>query len=150
MAYRTYINDKQLFGNNEYYERWINYIKSQGIEVDDEEGRYDGELTDFMGALQVIEEITWDLYKEREEERKQNKRLPGLFNLSPDMARIEKTHDNLFDWLMNVTNNCYCMLPYTFFKCCEPHLVRETPFIIKDRGYCYKLMEGRTIHIHAS
>ena len=27
MAYRIYINDIQLFGNNEYYPEWITYMK---------------------------------------------------------------------------------------------------------------------------
>ena len=33
MSYRTYVNDTQIFGNNECYPEWINYIKSKGIEV---------------------------------------------------------------------------------------------------------------------
>ena len=33
MAYRIYINDIQLCGNNEYYPEWITYIRSKGINV---------------------------------------------------------------------------------------------------------------------
>lgn len=33
MAYRTYINDIQLFENNEYYPEWITYIRSKRINV---------------------------------------------------------------------------------------------------------------------
>ena len=33
MSYRTYVNDTQIFGNHEHYPEWINYIKSKGIEV---------------------------------------------------------------------------------------------------------------------
>lgn len=56
MAYRTYINDTQVFGDNEYYQEWIKYIESKGITID-EDGGYEGELDDFMEALDVVESI---------------------------------------------------------------------------------------------
>ena len=34
MSYRTYIEDKQIFGNNECYKDWIVFIKYKNIEVD--------------------------------------------------------------------------------------------------------------------
>ena len=33
MSYRTYINGNQVFGNNEYYPEWIEYIESKGIVI---------------------------------------------------------------------------------------------------------------------
>ena len=35
MSYRTYIEDTQIFGNNECYKDWIEFIKSKNIEVDE-------------------------------------------------------------------------------------------------------------------
>ena len=35
MAYRTYVNGRQIFGNNDYYEDWIGFLKSKGIDIDD-------------------------------------------------------------------------------------------------------------------
>lgn len=64
MSYRTTINGSQLFGNNEFYGEWIDYIKSQGIKIDGN-GNYKGEITDFMSALTVIENITMRLHHER-------------------------------------------------------------------------------------
>ena len=46
MAYRTYINGTQVFGNNEYYPEWIKYLKSKGITIG-EEDEYDGEIDDW-------------------------------------------------------------------------------------------------------
>ena len=51
MSYCTYINGTQIFGNNEYYPEWIEFIRKQGIEVD-EEGGYDG--TDNQKAIDEI------------------------------------------------------------------------------------------------
>ena len=38
MSYRTYINDTQIFGNHECYEEWIDFIKSQGIDANEDSG----------------------------------------------------------------------------------------------------------------
>lgn len=64
MSYRTYVNNYQIFGNEEYYDEWIEFIQSQGIEVD-EEGCYEGEITDFMSGLVVCENIVNKLEKEK-------------------------------------------------------------------------------------
>lgn len=66
MSYRTYVNGVQVFGNNEYYDEWIDFIKSCGIQVD-EDGAYEGDITDFMGALVVVEKITLQLNQKRDE-----------------------------------------------------------------------------------
>jgi hypothetical protein len=36
MSYRTEVEGFQIFGNNEYYKEWIEFISSEGIEVDEE------------------------------------------------------------------------------------------------------------------
>jgi hypothetical protein len=36
MSYRTKVNGVQVFGNNESYPEWIEFIRSQKIDVDDE------------------------------------------------------------------------------------------------------------------
>lgn len=36
MSYRTYVNNEQVFGNNEYYQEWEEFITSKGIETDEE------------------------------------------------------------------------------------------------------------------
>lgn len=66
MSYRTYVNGKQIFGNNECYPEWIDFIKKQGIEVS-EDGNYDGNITDVMGAIETIEAIILRLAKDRVE-----------------------------------------------------------------------------------
>jgi hypothetical protein len=65
MSYRTTIESVQLFGNNESYPQWIEFIKSQGISVD-ADGCYEGDITDFMGAVKAVEEIVMELHQQRE------------------------------------------------------------------------------------
>ena len=64
MSYRTRVNNTQIFGNNEYYIEWEHFIKSQGIEIDDD-GCYDGEITDVMGMFDAIDKITKRLIRKR-------------------------------------------------------------------------------------
>ena len=74
MSYRTYINNTQVFGNGESYPEWIKYVESKGITVG-EEGDYEGELDDFMEALDVIESIVMRLESERRERKKKGEKF---------------------------------------------------------------------------
>lgn len=57
MSYRTRINGVQIFGNNEYYQEWIDFIRSEGIK-DDEDGLYDGYIENLQGMFNAIDIIT--------------------------------------------------------------------------------------------
>lgn len=83
MSYRTKIENFQIFGNNESYEEWINFIKSQGIIIN-EEGLYSGEIKDFMGMITVLENITMNIEKERMEKREK------LCNEIRDLSKEEQ------------------------------------------------------------
>lgn len=82
MSYRTYINNTQVFGNNERYPEWIKYVESKGITVG-EEGDYEGELDDFMEALDVVESIVMRLESERRERKKKGEKFfnQSIFDL---------------------------------------------------------------------
>ena len=47
MSYRTYVNNIQIFGNDESFKEWFLFLESQGIEID-EEGHYDGYISDLL------------------------------------------------------------------------------------------------------
>lgn len=162
MSYRTYINHNQIFGNNEYYPEWIDFIKSQGIEVD-EEGNYDGQITDFMGALKTIEKITMRLEAEFQERkdamnRLNNKHKPiqSLFDLSNIPAELEdeknfEIRESLFDKLFRYVRDGYAFMPYTFYLACEDILDLSDAFETdKMHMYCFKLKDGKTINVSAS
>ena len=82
MSYRTYINNTQVFGNTECYPEWIKYVESKGITVG-EEGNYEGELDDFMEALDVVESIVMRLESERRERKKKGEKFcsQSIFDL---------------------------------------------------------------------
>lgn len=160
MSYRTYINNTQVFGNNEYYPEWEEFIKSQGIEVN-EDGCYDGEITDFMGALMTIEKIVMRLEKEFQERKDLRNRLNGkhkpiqsLFDFSNIVEELEEQDENvkfgksLFDKLLHYTQNGYAFMPYAFYMACEDKLERADKRI-KGHFHCYKLKDGETINVSA-
>lgn len=66
MAYRTRVDGYQIFGNNDYFEEWAEFIRSNGIEIS-EEGIYEGEITDVQGMFDVIDKITKKLIAEKHE-----------------------------------------------------------------------------------
>lgn len=176
MSYRVYVNDTQLFGNNESYPEWDDYVKSQGIEIGPE-GGYDGEVTDFMSMLEVTERIVMRLEQERRDKYERviasiarnpevtlDKALESvkiiagtnsLFNLQavPEEVERQKTDDrfrtSLFDELWESVMNCYAFMPYALFRICEKDLEPAKNFDRNGHFRCYRLKPGRTIRVHA-
>ena len=157
MSYRTYINGTQIFGNNESYQEWIDFIKSKGIEVG-EEGQYDGYITDLQGMFNVIDKITQNLINKRHEEvLKGEKDWEGkpyreLTDLSESMWLADNTA--LLMYNMQMINHAYCFMPYQAYKAVENIIeISDKPYISEDgrEWYCctYKLKEGKMIHVEA-
>ena len=61
MSYHVYIDNVQLFGNDEDIPAWNEFIKSQGIEIDEATHEYEGEITDFMGMIECLEFIVQNI-----------------------------------------------------------------------------------------
>jgi hypothetical protein len=167
VSYRTYVEDTQVFGNNECYREWLEFIKSQGIKVDYDQC-YEGEIHDFMGALVTIETIVMRLYKEAEARRERfggkigNKKMYGLFDLThmvdtiamnnqvdENGNRVFEYGDSLFDELLDAINCSYAFMPYAFFVACKDKLEAVDSYSTKDHFCCYKLKDGETIHVNA-
>ena len=161
VSYRTYINGTQIFGNNEYYPEWIEFIKSQGIEVDEDDGFYNGEITDFMGALETIEKIVMRLEREFQERKKlasrlsdKNKPISSLFDFSNIAKELEEQdeqcsfNDSLFDKLLYYTRNGYAFMPYSFYMACIDKL-ETSDDKTKGHFHCYKLKDGEKINVSA-
>ena len=149
MSYRTKINGFELFGNNECHKEWLDYIKTQGITVTPE-GSYKGELTDFMSALVVIEQMTLRLNKEREL-MSSKYTVKHLFDWSDIPSKLsEQSEDDkygfsLLDKLFEIVNNGYAFLPYTFYLACRDKLERDKCFSTPQHFDCFKLKEGEKI-----
>lgn len=153
MSYRTYVNGKQIFGNNEWYPEWITFIQENGIEID-EEGCYEGQITDFMGALTVVENITLRIAKEREKKNKElreirpSQELVETFDWTNIPKEIEKQNKSdrfrtsLFDNLCMVIQNGYAFMPYALYLACENKLERTNPFTVDGHFDCFKVKDG--------
>lgn len=145
MSYKTYVNGTQIFGDNESYPEWINYIKSKGIEV----GKYDsytGELDNFMEALDVIESIVIKLEKERRVFH-----LKSIFDLGEiyNAVAAGQNDESLLDKEIEYVDNAYMFLPYAFLKACED-IVEYTGISVEGRHTrMYKLKDGCKIKVTA-
>lgn len=152
MSYRTHIDGKQLFGNNDCYAEWLEFVKAQGIAVN-EDGQYDGQITDFMGALEVLEKIVIRLTRQREAlieklAKVGNNKIPSLFDFTTIPSGI--TEDNsLFDELYDLVNSSYAFIPFAFYLICKDKL-EEVVSESDNRFHCYKLKSGEAIHIKAN
>ena len=167
MSYRTEVNGIQVFGNDEYYPEWIEFIKSQGISVN-EEGRYEGHITDFMSAIKACEQIVLrldDEIKERfahlehtintadpEAQAWLAKHNKSLFDLTPIRRKTDEDADKtlgtrLFDELYDLVEYGYLLIPIKLFNACRDDI--ELDLGNKTRFRAYRLKEGRQINVHA-
>ena len=119
MSYKTYINGTQVFGNNEYYPEWIKYLKSKGITIG-EDDEYDGEIDDFMEALDVVESIVIRLEAERRERKKNGEEFYSLslFDLGSiyDAVVANPTRESILDKEFYYLKNGYMFMPYAFLR----------------------------------
>ena len=156
MSYRTYVNEHQIFGNNEYYPEWIEFIKSQGIEVSDE-FTYDGYITNVMGAVEAIEQVILRKAKESEEiiigRNGKTFKHYKLFDFSNEYEKIIKDREDkygmeLTDHILFIEDMSYMFMSVTFIKACKDLIERAQ----KPKGkrlYNYKVKDGKQIHVHA-
>ena len=167
MSYKTRVNDVQVFGNNEYYQEWLDFIRAQGIKIG-EEGDYDGYITDFTGAVRTCEKIVLRLESEREETRSKLVRtakdpmaakdspLVAQFTSLFDLSDIKRTLDGqdpdcpvrltLSGELIQRIKYGYLFIPVMFIAACKDDIELDpTSSCIWD----YKLKPGARIHVHA-
>ena len=156
MSYRTNVNNTQIFGNNEYYIEWENFIKSHGIKIDDD-GCYDGEIDDVMGMFDAIDKITRRLIEERKrqihnkETDYEGKPLLELTDLSNSMWLDNNTPILMFN--EQILKYAYCFLPYQVYLAVKD-VIEPTHEVYKKDGvnwnFCtYKLKDGAKIRVHA-
>lgn len=173
MSYRTTVNDVQIFGNNESYDAWLDYIKSQGIKVNDE-GNYEGDITDFHGALVAVESIVKDMMQKRKSDwEKYRVHIESILKRDPeneyalkqkadqthsylDFSHYEKDiweyHDSLLDTLFIIANQSYAFFPYTLYMACQDQLEPLDPINEPDGTYRirnFRFKGGASAHVKA-
>ena len=148
MSYRIYVNDIQLFGNNEYPEPFLNFLSDCGVEIDEEccfKHTFPVGSFDVMKVVTILEE-----YVEAERERYREVNKSGYFydfsDYEKSIERYNKVKDDslkpepLFDWLVYKFTHSYLFLPLFFVEtllkqeCIEPFM-----FYSDDIHFnCYK------------
>lgn len=167
MSYRTYVNDCQIFGNNACYDEWIEFVKTQGVDVDSDYC-YEGTIKDVMGALMTIENIVIKLECERraritklgiDPAANSVRQFTSLFNLTQgfdDFLRQDKLHSDddeigysLTDKMLDIREESLVFLPTQFIDACADVIERDEPFSTPKHFNCYKLKEGCEIRVEA-
>ena len=157
MSYRTRVNDTQIFGNNEYYTEWIDFLKSEGIEVNECDSVYDGYIDNLKGMFDVIDVITKRLINDRHEKVVAGKLdwggkpLRELTDLSGSIW-LKDDDTSILTFNIQMVENAYCFLPYQVFKAvediievCEYDATGAVPL-----GYrYYRLKDNKRIHVDA-
>ena len=103
----------------EFMDRWVEFIKSQGIEVD-ENGCYDGYFWDFMGALTILEDMT--MYKAKQHQKEYGE---SIFDWSDISDEIEGEGTSLLDETLDIIENGIMFVPYEFYRACGGKLAWE-------------------------
>lgn len=156
MSYKTRVNGHQIFGNNEYYTEWADFLESEGIEVD-EEGLYDGHIKNLQGMFDTIDTITRALINDRHNQvvagelTWDGKLYTELTDLSDSMWLNDKTP--ILNFNIQMIKNAYCFLPYQLFEAVEDVIeeCKHDEHGAVRLGYkCYKLKDGKRIHVYAS
>lgn len=153
MSYRMCIENTQLFGNNEDYPEWEEFIKTQDVKFDGD-GCYSGYITDVQKMFEVIDAITRRLINEQHE-----KVLRGdtdykgdpkkeLTDWSNSMYLNENTPILMFNKM--IVENAICFMPYIAYKAVEKKIetVRGEH---KNTGVSwyikYKIKPGKKIRV---
>ena len=150
MSYRTSVNGTQIFGNNDFFDEWFDFIKSQGIEVD-ADGCYHGEITDVMGMFEAVDKITKGLIKKNHEKalKGEVKAELGDFSNWGNEDKYAILHIN-----QEIIENAYFFLPYQVYLAVEDVVERNSDWYVSENGthypFCtYKLKEGEKIEVLA-
>jgi hypothetical protein len=148
MSYRTYVEGVQIFGNNECYKKWINFIVKEGIKVDEDEC-YDGYISDIQGAVEVIEEIILDIAKERNDMK-----LCNIFDFT-DIYNEEVEARNNNDYSLNLTyrlkhimDNGYIFMSNNFIEACGDKVRSYLDFKDSRKRTEYYKLTNNDIKIH--
>ena len=155
MSYRTYVNGTQIFGNNDGYDEWFDFLKSKGVEID-EDGLYDDYIDDLQGMFEIIDKITKQLIDERHEQVVKGETnwngepYKELTDLSESIYLDDKTPILMYN--IQMINHAYCFLPYQVFLAVEDIIEKaDKPHIGEKEWYfcSYKLKDGEKIHVSA-
>ena len=158
MSYRVKIDGCQIFGNNESYALWDDFVKSQGITIDTE-GNYDGYTTDVEGMFKVIDKITRKNIADRHRRVLAGEKKIGGKEAIKELADFTdsiflKDDTPILEFDEYIARNAYIFLPLQVKNILMDKIVRADDRYkddIVDWSFAsYKLKDGEKIHLSAS
>lgn len=106
MSNRFYVNDVQIFGNNEMFKNTYTELEKQGAEWT-EDGTFDAiEIKDPQGLMDAVEKDSLEYLKELLTKDCWSKRKKKLIN--KPFSRITDKHLLLSSWKKEVVYKVYC------------------------------------------
>lgn len=159
MSYRTTVEGVQIFGNDEYYADWIDFVKSNGIVVD-EDDCYEGDIIDVEGLFKVIDRITKKIIANQHERVSRGETTFTCRGKEPCREMTDFTNSVWIDddtpLLMSnrmIIENSYFFVPYILFNAVKGKIVPCDVYEDdKIEWHCcsFKIKDGEKIHIRAS
>ena len=142
MSYRTYVGTKekgdiQILGNNEWYQPFIEELKRQGIEID-ENGCYEGEIKEIQPILDILEQYIWSKEKEVKEIYDED-----IFNLRPKAI----DQGSLTFRMKLASENAYIFTTANIIRHLRDDL--ELKYDIYNKKEYYQIKEGKKIWFSA-
>ena len=139
MSFRHYIDGVQIFGNNDYYPEWEDFLEKNGVKVDKDDGFYEGYITDVKGMFETIDTIVRNMLKETEG------RIADLnYGIKDDMSILEMNQ--------RAIDHYYIFLPLQVLNAVKDKLELDRRYK-DDRGIqwflksSYKLKDGMKISV---
>lgn len=173
MSYRTCVNGHQLFGNNEYYPEWLDFIRTQGAVIGEDKS-YRCHIKDFDRAVLACESIVMRLTRERTEQNtellrhieqvlleqpddkaavaRKRRYSKHMFDFSGLEEQAASQETALFDGLYDAVFEGFAFLPLALYLYCRDQLQPDTIQICDSGLYRirrYKLKPGGTILVEA-
>ena len=157
LSYHVYIDNVQLFGNDEDIPAWNEFIMSQGIEIDEETHEYEGDITDFMGMIVCLENIVIQVQLDLESSFEGNPQSILDYSYIFDSLKNQGLQSfitygkgtSLFDELLNVIINSRGFLPYLAYDVCKCKLKPTTVFSTPNHFRCFEFKPGCSCHVKA-
>jgi hypothetical protein len=153
MSYRTYVNGHQIFGNNEWYQEWADFIESEGIKID-EDGLYDGYIDNLQGVFDVIDKITRRLINERHKQVEKGETFFGKpCKELADLTDLIIEDKNILLSNIYMIEHAYCFLPYQAYKAVEDIIERcehDESGAVRLGFSCYRLKDDKRIHVEST
>lgn len=146
MSYRIYVgttgkNDMQLLGNNECYTPFIEELKKQGVEVDEEgcfglEGK--NKIIEIQPIIDILEQYIWETDKKI---KKMYGKRTDIFNLRPNGKDLQC--GGLTFQMQQRQENAYIFVTANLINFLKDNLEEE--FDIETKRFIYKIKDGKEI-----